>query len=154
MSELPRPARRDLKAALLWCARWLAPGGGFHEGKLLVRIEFPENRETAEVSSKGSVTGLVCPDGVRLGPNAGPCPSDLVRHFLGAGEKTVLRAILDGGPCRTTELQERVRQHIDRSEFYLVKKNLVDRELIDEDKEGRVIIGKEWIAEMLSGERA
>ena len=148
------PSHRELKSALLWCARWLKPGGGFHDGRVMVRIDFPADGETATVSPSGAVTGIDCPEGVHLGSRSGPRQADLIRFFLGAGEKTVLRAILDGGPCRTTELQERVRQHIDRSEFYLVKKNLLDRELIDEDKEGRVIIGKEWIAEMLSGERA
>lgn len=150
MTDAPAPARADVKSALLWCARWLAPGGGFHAGRLTVRIEFPAERETTAVSPKGSVNGLVCPAGVRLRPTDGPPASDLVRHFLGAGERTLLRALVDGGPCRTKELQERVEHVIERSEFFLLKKNLGDRELIAEDKDGRVVVAKEWVRALVS----
>ena len=146
--DVEQPSPRDLRAALLWCARWLLPGGGFHDGKLTVRIKF-DSGERVEIKPERAADGRTLPDSVQFAEN-GPTIPQLRGHFLGASEKTVLRSLVNHGPCRTKELQERVEQFIERSEFYLVKKNLLDRELIAEDREGRVIIPEAWIEKLVT----
>jgi len=141
------PARRDVKAALLWCARWLTPGGGFYRGPVRVCIEFGgAERDEVTVRPKGDVTGLDAPPLVRPGPTAGPSQSELVRHFLSDKERTILKVLAEA-PSRAGEVEEAVAGQVKRTDFWTLWANLQVRGLIAEEDRGFELAG--WVRPML-----
>lgn len=140
------PARTDLKAILLWCSRWLAPGGGFYRGRVVVSVDYLRVEERATVKSTKALTGLDRPKSVRLGGTLFADESDLLRRFLGDGERAILTALASLQPCMAKDVADAVQaKRISRGEFFALWKNLQVRDLVAERADGRFELAHEWI---------
>lgn len=140
------PARRDLKAVLLWCSRWLAPGGEFYRGRVVIAVDYVREGERTRVKSTRAVAGLERPKAVRLGGTLFADESDLVRRFLGDGERAILAALAALQPCMAKDVADAVRaRRISRGEFFALWKNLQVRDLVAERGDGKFELAHEWV---------
>lgn len=151
-----RPPKRDLKSAILWCARWLVeedgqPYAGRH---LVVKISAAGQGEAIKVKPVRGSDGVEQPQLVRVAEaaSAGAAAGgrdELMRLMFSADEMSILRALAVKEPSKASDVMDRAR--IEKSKFWVLWSNLQHRGFIgDADVGEGFVILPVWVRELVA----
>lgn len=150
-----RPPKRDLKATILWCSRWLLEEDGKpYRGKnLTVRVGAEGQGEAIEVKPVRGNDGVDVPVMVRLAEEpAGQEVSapELLRVLFSADELSILRAMAGREASKASDVMERAK--LEKSKFWVLWSNLQHRGVVGDVEQGEgFCVLPQWVKEMFAG---
>ena len=141
-----QPLRRDLKATMFWCARWLLGGDHYYRGSLTVRaVRGRRGGESLELRPEPG-DEVYPADGGPLGDQT-ELTAKLLASFLSSEARVVMGVVADRGPMLAKSIVE--RSGIERSRAYLILGELKERGLITDGKDGYELADRELWATLL-----
>jgi hypothetical protein len=150
-----RPPKRDLKSAILWCARWLVEEDGkpYSGRHLSVKILAAGQGEVIEVKPIRGSDGIEQPQLVRLaeptGPGVAAGRDELLQLMFSADETNILRALAVKEPSKASDVMDRAR--MEKSKFWVLWSNLQHRGFIGDADEGEgFVILPAWVRELVA----
>lgn len=145
------PTRRNLKAMILWCSRWMLGDGEFYRGRVQVEICAAGEGETLKVVPTKEVSGLAEPAPVTMSStNQQATPAELLAVLLSRDEMRILLEMLGEGGVKASSVQSMTK--ITESKFWTLWANLQQRGIVV-DAEGAqgdgFVIGPGWVRELV-----
>lgn len=153
------PTKRDLKSAMLWCARhMLGEDGQPYLGKRLsVCVSAEGEGEAIEVKPVKGTDGVEPPDLIRpplVAFDGADVPAaELLRVLFSADELSILRGLAGHEPSKANDVLDRCRGAVEKSRFWVLWANLQHRNVIGDAEVGEgFVILPAWVREMCGAE--
>jgi hypothetical protein len=143
------PSRRDVHAAILWCARWRMGDGEQYLGPISVEIKAKKKAEKIVVEPRNKADGLTLPPALGAPPSASVSAYELIKVFLSREERVILVTCMKNPKWLVKDVQESTK--IQNGRFYALWTNLKDRGLVAKAEQGGgFVILVPWLAALLT----
>lgn len=150
------PGRRELKSVILWAARMLVSEDGgetLYSESIRVKIEKTDEAEAMVVEPRRGLDGLAVPEQLRQAPDADVGAPELLRVLLGDSERVLVADLLEHGPCQATQVLDRCRAKVGKSDFWPLWGSLQSRGLVVQGDDDLYRVGPPWVREVVFGKK-